>query len=77
VKLGKDLRANVEHFWKHFVKHFGKHFVEPLEVGLGLGISTGGVRDCGVVGFEESSSHKTFGCRHTWLGSKRGNTVKE
>ena len=47
-------------FWKHFVKHFGRHFVEPFEVGLGLGFSTGGIRDSRAVSFKESSSHKNI-----------------
>jgi hypothetical protein len=65
------------------VKQFVKNFVEAFEVRLGLGFPTGRVRVCEFVGFfacgglEDSSSHKTFGCRHTWIGSKRGITVKE
>lgn len=58
--MGKDLRANVEHFLEHFVKQFGRHFVEPFEVGLGLGFPTGGIRDSGAVSFKESSSHKNI-----------------
>ena len=60
MRLGKDLRANAEHFWKHFVKHFGRHFVEPFEVGLGLAFPTGGIRDSGAVRFKESSLHKNI-----------------